>query len=63
MIENNIVEYKGVQYVKVPYIGTDCGDCVFYDKSANECDAGSEIQFWGCNEKFIWKKLEKDVKK
>lgn len=61
MTENNIVEYKGVQYVKVPYIGTDCGDCVFYDKSANECAADGGPVFWGCNEKFIWKKLEKDV--
>lgn len=63
MTENDIIEYKGVQYIKVPYIGTDCGDCVFYNKSADECIAAGGPVFWDCEYNFIWKKLEKDVKK
>lgn len=58
-VENDVVEYKGIKYVKVPHTGTDCEGCVFYDKSADECTADGGPVFWDCEYSFIWKKLEK----
>lgn len=58
MSEQEIVEFDGTEYVKLPDEEDSCGDCVFYDNQNGACGAPNNPAFWGFNEKFIWKKKE-----
>lgn len=58
MSEPEIVEYNGVEYVKIPDETNLCGECVFYDNKDGTCSSPDNPVFWGCNEKFIWRKKD-----
>lgn len=58
MSEPEIVEYNGVEYVKIPDETNSCGECVFYDNKDETCSSYDNAVFWGCNEKFIWRKKD-----
>ena len=58
MSEPEIVEYNGVEYVKIPDETNLCGECVFYDNKDGTCSSPDNPVFWGCHEKFIWRKKD-----
>lgn len=54
MSEQKIVEFDGVEYVKVPYTAPDCGECVFFDTNDGVCTKPDCPALDGCKDKFIW---------
>jgi len=45
MSEQAIVEFDGVEYVKIPDETDSCGDCVFYDRQDRSCGSPDNPAF------------------
>ena len=54
MSEQEIIEWDGVEYVKIPYTAPDCGECVFFDTNDGVCTKPDCPALDGCKDKFIW---------
>ena len=54
-MEQEVVEYNGVEYVKIPDETYSCRECVFYENKDGTCSSPDNPVFWGCRRGFIWK--------